>query len=380
MEITFLLGNGFDIQCGLKTSYFDFYKFILKERYNIDLEDDESSNSKLKITNQIYKEIYMSKDTPETWADLEGQLGKHTYNLKEDSVNNFLDDYEELNEDLNHYLNLVQIQPETNITDDFSAIFKETATDFFEGLFPQEKTDIISILNKNMNLDTNYNYRFITFNYTNTLDLFIKNCKEKIIDNNFNKRSLKQTLNTDIINVHGKVNRLVTLGVNDETQLAKDIFEEIDLNDLMKPMILENNREHTKRNAEHRIENSHIIVIFGMSLGATDEYWWIKVAESLLLSSNRRLIIHMYSSDEVSDAVPRKVRKRRESKEDEFIKRLMKMNLTEADEKKIREQTYIITNSNSVLNLDFKKYLPNLEKGESNKIIQIQDVVNGTAD
>ena len=31
MEITFLLGNGFDIQCGLKTSYIDFYKYILEK-------------------------------------------------------------------------------------------------------------------------------------------------------------------------------------------------------------------------------------------------------------------------------------------------------------------------------------------------------------
>ena len=33
MKITFLFGNGFDIQCGLRTSYQDFYKYILNERY-----------------------------------------------------------------------------------------------------------------------------------------------------------------------------------------------------------------------------------------------------------------------------------------------------------------------------------------------------------
>ncbi|WP_429971400.1 AbiH family protein [Enterococcus sp. DIV0087] len=32
MNITFLLGNGFDIQCGLQTSYIHFYEYILKKK------------------------------------------------------------------------------------------------------------------------------------------------------------------------------------------------------------------------------------------------------------------------------------------------------------------------------------------------------------
>ncbi|SOB47837.1 hypothetical protein LPICM17_410003 [Lactococcus piscium] len=49
MDITFLLGNGFDIQCGLKTSYLDFYNHILEKKYSIDLnkEFDEKLISKI---------------------------------------------------------------------------------------------------------------------------------------------------------------------------------------------------------------------------------------------------------------------------------------------------------------------------------------------
>ena len=54
MNITFLLGNGFDIQCGLKTSYFNFYEFILNDRYGINIEDEYSGENFKKIDNIIY--------------------------------------------------------------------------------------------------------------------------------------------------------------------------------------------------------------------------------------------------------------------------------------------------------------------------------------
>ena len=57
MEITFLLGNGFDIQCGLKTSYINFYKYILKKKYSIDLNKVYAKAVVSGIENIIYREI-----------------------------------------------------------------------------------------------------------------------------------------------------------------------------------------------------------------------------------------------------------------------------------------------------------------------------------
>ena len=109
MEITFLLGNGFDIQCGLKTSYLDFYKYILKKKYSIDLTKEIDKDPALKIDNIIYSEIYKSKDKIENWADLEFQLGVFTKRLKkrlneldqdvQKIANKFLIDFEILLED-----------------------------------------------------------------------------------------------------------------------------------------------------------------------------------------------------------------------------------------------------------------------------------------
>ena len=36
MNITYIIGNGFDINLGLKTSYRDFYEYILAQENNTD--------------------------------------------------------------------------------------------------------------------------------------------------------------------------------------------------------------------------------------------------------------------------------------------------------------------------------------------------------
>lgn len=59
MNITFLIGNGFDINLGLNTRYSDFYPYFI----------EKSSE-----TNMIRK--WLQKDEL-LWADLEEQIGKN---------------------------------------------------------------------------------------------------------------------------------------------------------------------------------------------------------------------------------------------------------------------------------------------------------------
>ncbi|HHP9139911.1 TPA: AbiH family protein [Listeria monocytogenes] len=55
MNITFLIGNGFDIQMGLKTSYTDFYDNVVASKLT---------------ENQIYNSI---KDKPTEWKAVWGK-------------------------------------------------------------------------------------------------------------------------------------------------------------------------------------------------------------------------------------------------------------------------------------------------------------------
>lgn len=385
MEITFLLGNGFDIQCGLKTSYLDFYKYILKKKYSIDLTKEIDKEPALKIDNIIYSEIYKSKDKIENWADLELQLGVFTKRLKkrlneldqdvQKIANKFLDDFEILREDLNEYLKYIQIQDEIEISEDFSDILSTTMDKFFENLFSREYDEVNNMLNANSN--SHFQYYFISFNYTNSLEKIIQNCSVLSKKNSFNSSSVSQIVYKKIINVHGVIDKFLTLGVNDETQLATDFFDMSDLNDLIKPKSLENNREYMRRDAENLIDNSDIIVIFGMSIGSTDKHWWEKIAYSLMNSKNKKLIIHLYEKTP-SFLSPRKARIRRESKENDFLSHLDNLDLSDEQIAQLRKQIYIVTNSEYILNVDLRQYL-NLDKNESTNVVGLETKGNSKA-
>ncbi|MBM6742654.1 AbiH family protein [Enterococcus gallinarum] len=359
MNITFLLGNGFDIQCGLQTSYINFYEYILKKKYSIELTQDRNDKLVSKIDNMIYSEIYKSKDNIDTWADLELQLGIFTKRLKEENqdtklADKFLDDFEVLREDLNDYLKGIQIQDDIQISDDFSDILFTTMDKFFYKVLEQEYDEIKFMLSENTN--SHFNYRFISFNYTNSLEIILQNCKKTAKNNSFNSSNLQQILNKEVINVHGVIDRFLTLGLNDETQLASDFFDKDDLIDLLKPDSLANSREYRRRNAENTIENSDIIVIFGMSMGSTDKHWWEKIADVLLKAKNKKMIIHLYEK-EPSYLSGRKVRLRREKKEGEFLSHLDDLDLSDEKISQLRKQIYIVMDSPYIVNADLRKYL-----------------------
>lgn len=370
MNITFLLGNGFDIQCGLQTSYINFYEYILKKKYSLELFQEMDEKFVSKIDNMIYSEIYKSKDSIETWADLEFQLGAFTKRLKEENqetgiAERFLDDFETLREDLNEYLKGIQIQDNVQINADFSEILFTTMDKFFNGVLEQEHDEIQSMLSENTN--SHFNYRFISFNYTNSLQLVLQNSSKDTKRNSFNNSNLNQNFNKAIINVHGVIDRFLTLGLNDESQLATDFFERDDLIDLLKPDSLANSREYRRRNAENVIENSDIIVIFGMSIGSTDKHWWEKIAEVLLKAKNKKLIIHLYEK-EPSYLSSRKVRLRRKKKEDEFLSHLDNLDLSDEKISQLRKKIYIVTNSEYIINADLRKYLNQFESKQDNII------------
>lgn len=87
MNITLILGNGFDLNMGLPTAYSDFYQYYLK------LETPSS-------TDIITKKI---KEEPETWADLERMMGEVSAEYFQDSKV-YVEAYENVRDQLATYL------------------------------------------------------------------------------------------------------------------------------------------------------------------------------------------------------------------------------------------------------------------------------------
>lgn len=199
MRITFLVGNGFDLNCGLHTQYSDFYKYFIEKHPK----------------NTIACEI---ADNPENWADLELSIGKYIEKVSEENRETFLSDLAELEEELRDYL-----QGENErvvIGNEIAGEFHDKIVCFFDGMRPTDKADIEDLRNSTT---SSFHYSFVTFNYTDVLDQIVEQVKKS---GPFDKRTVNgRTILDDlepVLHVHGTLSDALVLGLNDESQICND--------------------------------------------------------------------------------------------------------------------------------------------------------------
>ena len=107
MNITYIVGNGLDLQYGLKTRYKDFYEF--QNKVYISRKENEE-----KYSNFIYESLFSDKvNDYENWSDFELSIGKLTKDndLISSSIEmkeKFIDDFSEVVDDLREYLRIQQ--------------------------------------------------------------------------------------------------------------------------------------------------------------------------------------------------------------------------------------------------------------------------------
>lgn len=259
MKIVYLLGNGFDINLGLKTRYTDFYEYYLKK--------DSKNNIIEKLKSNIFDNVV-------NWSDLELALGQYTSSFE--SVLEFDNVYEDLLNGLCDYLN------EESKKYDFSNLKNEVFfTDLCKPEFFLKPGDINEFKEyKNQWGSSERNISIINFNYTNTL--------EKITD----ALDLKQYIAVfngipfylkDLIHVHGSTDERTILGVNDITQIGNENFHKE--NDIIEALIKTESNDKQKhlddKKCQNLINSADIICIFGCSLGETDKFWWNLIGKNL---------------------------------------------------------------------------------------------------
>ena len=280
MNITFLIGNGFDINLGLKTRYVDFYDFFLEHA----------------STDSIILKLMKEDNNKENWSDLESALGEKLKDVSEENVDSFMDSHTELDALLLDYLEAEQKKYNAEkLKEEILSELGRSLKELPEELSIEEQSLFQTIFDEHRNGELQYN--FITFNYTDILDEFIKMAKADKIDlgahtstgGQIRKHSLGE-----VHHVHGSLMEGVVLGVNDESQINNEIFRQ---HGLFKNVFLKSNinrqmgQRRTER-AEEIIDKSQIICIFGMSMGITDMRWWEKIIVWLLANSHRILIIY----------------------------------------------------------------------------------------
>ncbi len=291
MNITFLIGNGFDLNLGLETSYNSFIKKYTKGIKNAKDTDDILYYFKKKISKDIG-----------LWSSAEEAIGKITKTFREDKkdANDFSICHEDFCVKLAEYLTEQEkrikfIHNKEKISTAFINGLN-TYTDFFR------ETEKSAIINSRNNFNGGYTYNFINFNYTKTLEqcLFASKTSETLLG----KRNYASTIYNNhfgkLINVHGTIEEDMVFGVHDISQIADpslfDGFGDEYISQIIKSKTDSINKQNTYKKAQELLSNSHLIYIYGMSTGITDTLWWEKVCSWLANTPNTHLILHKFEA------------------------------------------------------------------------------------
>ncbi len=268
--VTFLIGNGFDLACGLKSKY--------KDTYNGYINSVSPSDVIKKFKKNIEKNI-------DTWADFEMKIAEYAKNFeKGEDLVTCIRDYKVY---LIDYLKKEQAK--------FHNSFNPNSGDsiqkmiylllyFYKDIRPNDQDAISSELSDGAERIL----QFISFNYTDVFDTLEKSAFEFIED------KYKYYVDKDVVHIHGDLNNNadIVLGIDNESQFCKLPYG---LNrsfrrTTIKPTWLEGFCRKRKEQALSYIKSSNVICAFGLSLGESDLTWRQAVAEWLLDNPKHHLV------------------------------------------------------------------------------------------
>lgn len=318
MEVVFIIGNGFDINLGMKTRYSDFFTYY------------QSVESSSEAVNKLKKEI--SKDF-HNWSDLELALGRYTE--KTQTFAEFEEAFEDIGEELAKYLQKEEDDFDFDMVD-YKELFNYLCFPE-QSLLPLDRIKIEAFKNS-LNQGQSNSY-IITFNYTKALEkILIEKYRGIIIGNINNYSNVLQSIE----HIHGYVNNRMIMGVNDTTQVANSLFHENQ--DFLETFVKGDCNHANKHEIDvfclNQISNANLICIFGSSLGDTDNMWW-NIISATLLESNCRLIIFYRDKDITERLSHKKARIERKIKET-FLK---KIEMSEKDKEIIAAKIFIGINT-----------------------------------
>lgn len=287
MNITFLIGNGFDLNLNLKTSYKNFLNnyLIIKNK------DEEITAFKRQISNKL-----------NLWSNAELAFGKYTGLYNSSEIDIFEKCYNNFISELSNYLEKEQNRIKFKNEEDINIKISKTCSNIFNSFYSlkylsrQSHITIKETINK-FRSDEPYNYNFINFNYTDVFDRFINSMTKVspvLTHINRNESKIYDKLHLPL-HIHGKINDGMIFGVDNETQISNTYFSSdiIFKNYFIKSNAINEIGTLSNTMAKQLIDDSHIICVFGMSFGETDRVWWNTIKD-WLFKDNNQLILYIH--------------------------------------------------------------------------------------
>ena len=230
----------------------------------------------------------------DTWADFESALGKYTLKFTAETKQDFIDQVRDFEEEFVEYLKLQESMLSFNFTKLISDTMINGLTKYYDNLAPDSKSVFTDIYYKYTS--DNHTYNFINFNYTQVLE----KCLDTILSKIVCKRKFGDSERTDkigkVIHVHGRCDAIPIIGVNDVGQVQnKELAKDSRFTGyIVKPSLNKLLRLGNDKASVEIINQSKLICVYGMSLGATDKTWWNLILNWLNDNGERQIVIFDY--------------------------------------------------------------------------------------
>lgn len=339
MNITFLIGNGFDINLGLKTKYEDFYPYYLSKGHN----------------DMISKSI---AGHYEKWADLELALGELLAEVSAEQINDFLDAKEALEGDLAEYL---LRESSTLMLDPLATgkVFRDQLCGFCQDFSTRYKSEFELW---KTTVKEKITYQLISFNYTATLDRIVEkgNILSPFSVRNWPGYRYEDKLG-NVLHVHGTLEDGggLILGLDHVGQIKNSKLAAVpELTDyIIKETVNESLGEQRVAQAKKLIDDSCYVAVFGLSLGETDLMWWKYLYEWLEKSPLHRLVLYIYGEKPTNPSAQAQLRQANKYR-DVFFNQI---GVTKVAADRIRSRIIVVVGSSI---FDFKEVLLEKETAE----------------
>ena len=278
MNITYIIGNGFDVNLGLKTRFQDFYDYY---------QNQPSPSEEVK---QLKANIDRNK---ENWADLELALGEYTPNFKDS--NSAIEVLVDLCDHLTEYLKQQSfLIPQSNekIKEEMLRCLANPNEFFLQADQEQIRSYYSTRLSDQGKIT------ILSLNYTPSIERILdyRDNQPISIDSNDSWLSYGTEVHL-VLHPHHTldVDDTILVGLNDESQIANQTLcnDETFKENFIKPACNKMLSSGIEKQCSDVINNSNLFVVFGSSLGATDKLWWQKIANRMV-NSNSLLLLFIY--------------------------------------------------------------------------------------
>lgn len=342
MDITFLVGNGFDLSLGYKTSYKDFYDYYLQQPNDPDHED---AISRLKDSiNEDRKNGYKN------WSDFEIGLGKISQSFCPDNAGEFVDACKDAFKSMVYYLShLPKKKAIDKLSDDQWAVIRKNIYNFHQGSREEDKRVFSRLRRDEEEHGIESRFHFISFNYTYFLDDYIAKIAQKPLKAwKHASGEKKHILDPKVYHVHGSLDEYPIVGLSNEDQFVNS---SILTSDYLRQTLIKSNCIREIRSLRYSevkdiINRSRIVCLWGLSLGESDKHCWTYINKWLKDDSNRSVFIFEYTDDPPDNTLVADYYQKRRMV---AYRLLDHSNYTKAEKQALLDRIYVIFNTEEVL-------------------------------